>query len=154
MYANMKLQDFFPFDSAIVGMENLYSEVGEDSFLVNSNCVVAKAKILTKGKHYIVFDIPTKTDIKMTEIVLIDLFFYESSINLISQDINTQKVSIIHFSISSPTSDCTRYLVDIDYFIDRMNERAIRDYCGCDNKKKPIGQGKTKFTEDLLEFEF
>lgn len=40
MYSNMTLQDYFPFDSAVLGLENLYSEVGEDSFFVNSNCVV------------------------------------------------------------------------------------------------------------------
>ena len=90
--ANMTLQDFFPFDSADLGLKSLYSKVGKDSFYVNSNCVVAKDKILTKGKHYIIFDIPTKTDIKMNEIVLIDLFYYKGYIHLISQDINTNRV--------------------------------------------------------------
>jgi hypothetical protein len=155
MYSNMALQDYFPADLTLLGLRNIYSEVGSDSFFVNSNCVVAKDKILTKGKHYIIFAIPTKTDIKMTEIVLIDLFYYKGNIHLISRDINTHRVSNVSFSVECPETNCTRYLVDIDYFIERMNERAIRDYCNCDNNKnKPIGEVKPKFNDDLLDFDF
>lgn len=96
MYANMKIQDFFPFDSAVVGLENLYTVVGENSFYVKSGCIISKDKLLTKGKHYLVFDIPTKSAIKMNEIVVIDLFYYKNNIHVISRDINTHKVSIIH----------------------------------------------------------
>ena len=152
---NMKLQDYFPADLTLLGLQNLYSLVGKDSFLVNSSCVAAKDKILTKGKHYIVFDIPIKTDSKMTAIVLVDLFYYKGNIHLIVQDIETQRVSIVSFPLECPESNCTRYLVDVNYFIDRMDAKAIRDYCGCDtNKKQPIGKGKTKAADDLLEFEF
>jgi len=151
----MKLQDFFPFDSAVLGLENLYSEVSNDSFFVNSPCVIAKDKILTKGKHYLIFDIPTKTGITITEIILIDLFYYAGNIYLISRDIDTHKVSLIHFCLECLQTNCMQFLVDVNYFINRMNERAIRDYCGCDaNKKQPIGKGKAKLKNDLLEFEF
>jgi hypothetical protein len=155
MYSNMKLQDYFPADLNLLSFRNLYSLVGKDSFLVNSSCVAAKDKILTKGKQYIVFDIPIKTDSKMIPIVLIDLFFYKGNIHVISEDINTQRVSIISFCLECPESNCTKYLVDIDFFIDRLDAKAIRDYCGCDvNKKQPVGKGKTKAADDLLEFEF
>ena len=151
----MILQDYFPADLTLLGLRNLYSLVGKDSFLVNSSCVAAKDKILTKGKHYIVFDIPIKTDSKMTAIVLIDLFFYEGNIHLISEDINTQRVSIVSFCLECPESNCTRYLVDIDFFIDQMNERAIKDYCGCSyKKKKTFSDGKPKSEDELLEFDF
>jgi hypothetical protein len=91
----------------------------------------------------------------MTEIVLVDLFFYESSIHLIAEDINTHRVSIVSFCLECPENDCTWILIDLNYFIDRMNERTIKNYCGCDtNKKKPIGEGKPKIDNDLLEFDF
>jgi hypothetical protein len=155
MYANMILQDYFPADLTLLGLRNLYSVVGKDSFLVNSSCVVAKDKLLTKGKHYIVFYIPTKTDIKMTEIVLIDLFFYEGYIHLISQDIHSHRVSIVSFCLECPEKHCTLLVVDANYFIDRMDARAIEDYCGCaKDKKKPIGKSEPKYNDDLLEFEF
>ncbi len=122
----MKIQDFFPFDSAVVGMENLYSEVGENSFYIQSPCIISKDKILTKGKHYLILNIPTKTGLTMTEIVLIDLFYYKSNIYLISRDINTQRVSIVSFCLECPESNCTKYLVDVNYFIDRMDAKAIK----------------------------
>jgi hypothetical protein len=151
----MKLQDYFPFDSIILGLNNLYSEVGNDSFYVNSNCVVAKDKLLTKGKHYLIFNKPTKTDIKINEVVLLDLFYYKNNIHLISQDIHTKRVSNLSFCLECPESNCTKFLVDIDYIIERRNERAIKDYCGCANsKKRPSDEDKTKFTDDLLEFDF
>lgn len=156
MYDNMTLQDFFPADLTLLGLQKQYSTIGNDSFLVNSNCVAAKDKILTKGKHYIVFDIPVKSDSKMTEIILIDLFYYEGNIHLISKDINTHRVSIVSFCLECPESNCTRYLVDVNYFIEKQDEKAIRQYCGdCDNnKKQPLSKGITKTAEDLLEFDF
>jgi hypothetical protein len=151
----MTLQDYFPADLTLLGLRNLYSLVGKDSFLVNSSCVAAKDKILTKGKHYIVFDIPIKTDSKMTAILLIDLFFYEGNIHLIAEDINTHEVSIVSFCLECPESNCTRYLVDVNYFIDRLDAKTIRDYCGCDkNKKQPFSDGKPMSDDELLEFDF
>jgi len=154
MYANMKIQDFFPFDSAVIGLRNLYSEAGDDSFFTNTSCVIAKDKILTKGKHYLIFDVATKNGLTITEIVLIDLFFYEAYIHLISEDINTQRLSIISFCLECPKTNCMKFLVDKDYFIDRMDANAVQDYCGCENnKQKPIRESKTKITDDLLEFD-
>jgi hypothetical protein len=152
MYANMTLQDYFPTD---LTLRNQYSPVGKDSFLVNSSCVAAKDKILTKGKHYIVFDIPIKTDSKMTEVTLVDLFYYKGNIHLIVQDINSHRVYKVSFCLECPESNCTRYLVDVNYFIDRLDAKAIRDYCACDaNKKQSVGKGTAIPAGDLLEFEF
>jgi hypothetical protein len=155
MYVDMTLQDYFPADLTLLGLRNLYTLVGKDSFLVNSSCVAAKDKILTKGKHYIVFDIPIKTDSKMTEVTLVDLFYYKGNIHLIVQDINSHRVYKVCFCLECPESNCTRYLVDVNYFIDRLDAKAIKDYCGCDaNKKQPVGNGKAKAADDLLEFAF
>jgi hypothetical protein len=151
----MTLQDYFPADLTLLGLRNLYSEVGENSFYVNSNCVVVKDKILTKGHHFIIFDIPTKSNIKMTEVILVDLFYYKGNIHLIVRDINTHSVSKVRFSLECPETNCTRFLVDADYFIDRMDANAIQQYCGdCDNNKKQPTNSKPKSNDDLLEFEF
>lgn len=155
MYVTMTLQDYFPADLTLLGLRNIYSEVEEDSFFVNSNCVVAKDKTLTKEKHYIIFDIPTKSDIKMTEVILVDLFYYKSNIHLIVQDINAHRVSKVRFSLECPETNCTRFLVDVNYFTDRMDAKAIRQYCGdCDNNKKQPTNSKPRSNDDLLEFEF
>lgn len=155
MYENMKIQDFFPFDSAIVGMENLYSEVGENSFYAQSGSIISKDKILTRGKKYLVFDIPTKAGITISEVILIDTFYFESCIHLIVENIETQRISFISFPAECPENNCTKCLVDINYFIDRINERAIMQYCGCAKKsKKAKNEGKAKLTDDIFEFDF
>jgi hypothetical protein len=151
----MTLQDFFPADLTLLGLRNLYSEVGNDSFFVNSNCVVAQGKILTRKKHYIIFDKSAKSRIKMTEVILIDVFYYKSDVHMIVQDINTRRISRVNFPLECPGNNCTRYIVDVDYFTDRLDVKAIRDYCGCcDNQRQPIGKGRTNAPDDLLEFEF
>jgi hypothetical protein len=153
MYINKKLQDYFPADLSILGLQNLYTAVGKYSYMVNSPCVISKDKILTKQKHYIIFDIPTKTDIKMTEIVLIDLFLYKGKIYLVSEDIATRRVFKVSFPLECTSNECPLLVVDINYFKERMDDRAIKDYCGCStNKKQPLG--KTKAADELLEFEF
>jgi hypothetical protein len=156
MYDNMPLQDFFPADLALLGLQKLYSQIGKNSFLVNSPCVIVKKKILTKGKHYILFD-HTKSDIKIKEIVLKDLFYYKNKIHLVSEDIVTHRVKVIGICLECPEIDCTRFLVDIDYFIDGMDAKAIRDYCGdCDfnNKDYQDNSNPKSVDSDLLEFEF
>jgi hypothetical protein len=151
----MILQDYFPADLTLLGLRNIYSQVGKDSFYIQSPCVISKDKLLTKGKHYLIFDVPKKTGIKMKEIVLIDLFFYKGNIHVISEDIYSHRVSNISFCLESQKNDCTLFVVDLSYFIDKMDDRAIRDYCGCDNdKKKPNIEGKPKSYDDLLDFDF
>jgi hypothetical protein len=151
----MVLQDYFPADLTLLGLRNLYSQVGKDSFFVNSNCVVAKDKILTKGRHYLIFDIPTKTGITITEIIFIDLFYFEGYIHLISQDIHSHRVYDISFCLECPTNDCTMIVVDVKYFIQRMNAKAVKDYCGdCASNNETKQKSAKKQSDDLLEFEF
>jgi hypothetical protein len=151
----MKLQDYFPADLTLLGLKNLYSLVGKDSFYVQSECIISKHKILIKGNHYIIFDIQTKSDIKMTEVILVDLFYYTGFVYLIVRDINTRRVSKVRFSLECPEKHCTMILVDVRYFTDRADERAIKDYCCCDtNKKQPDSKSNTKAADDLLDFEF
>ena len=154
MYVNKNIQDYFPEDLTIAGLQDLYTSVGKYSYRVNSHCVIAKGKILTKQKRYIIFDIPTKSNIKMTEIVLIDLFLYKGKIYLVSEDIATRRVFKVSFPLECPEKECTLLVVDINFFIDRADDRAIKDYCVCDNKGQPVGKKKTKAADDLLEFEF
>jgi hypothetical protein len=155
MYINKNLQDYFPADLTIAGIQDLYTSVGKYSYRVNSCCVISKGKLLSKQKRYIIFEVPTKSNIKMTEIVLIDLFLYKGMIYLVCENIATRRVFKVSFPLECPENECALLVVDINYFRDRMDDRAIKDYCGCGtDKKKPVGKGKTKAADDLLEFDF
>ena len=143
----MRAQDQHPYDSTILGLENLYIIDSEGNFYINSDCILATDKTITIGKPYIVFDTPTETGVKMSDVTLIDCYYYEGMINLIVRNIRSQRIYTISHCLECPKTQCTWILVDLDYFIDRINTQAIEDYCGCtNNKKKPIGESKKKFT--------
>jgi hypothetical protein len=153
----MKAQDFFPFNSTIVGLNNIYNTVGSNSFYINSSCILATDKIITIGKEYIIFDSSTEDGIRMYDIELMDAFYKEGIINLIVRNIKLNRVIIITHRIVSSKRDCKWVLIDLNYFIDKMDALAIQSYCdGCnDPEKKPdtkISNGSSQ--NDLLEFEF
>ena len=151
----MKLQDSFPYDSIVLALENIYQTIDNDSFYINSDCILATDKTITIGKPYIILDTPTETGVKMSDVTLVDCYYYEGIINLIVRELKSQRVFTIDHCLECPQNDCRWVLIDINFFIDRMNIKAIEDYCVCANdKKKSIGEGKAKFTDDLLEFEF
>lgn len=126
----MKAQDLFGYDSAILGLNQLYSEVGEDSFFINSNCILAANKVVTIGKTYIVFDYPSEKCIKMTDVLLLDVYYNDDAVNLIVQAITSQQVFTIVLHVDGGEVNCTSMFVDLDYFIDQLNVKAIKQYCG------------------------
>jgi hypothetical protein len=117
----MKLQDKYLYDSAIVGLNNLYCTVGADSFYINSPCILAYDKTISTGKTYILVNYPKGTGIKMSDVKLLDGYFEDGVINLIVQDIISQRIFAIDQCIECAEKQCTWVLVDLDYFIDRIN---------------------------------
>jgi len=153
----MRAQDFFPFNSTIVGLNNIYNIAGDNSFYINSICILATDKTITIGKEYILFDSSSEDGIKMYDIKLIDAYYKEGIINLIVLNIKQNRVIIISHRIEPSKNDCKWLLVDLNYFIDKINDKAVQSYCGGynDPKKKPntkINYGSSP--DDMLEFEF
>ena len=158
MYLIMRAQDLYPFSSTIAGLNNIYTIVGSNSFFINSNCILATEKTVSIGKEYIIFDNTTHTGIKMSDVILVDCYYQEEGvINLIVRDIKSKREFTIHHCLKCPGNDCTWVLIDLNFFIDKMNDKTIRQYCGnCDDpKKKTDIYSKYKSSQDdLLEFEF
>jgi hypothetical protein len=151
----MKAQLLYPYDSAILGLENLYYPVGNDSFYINSPCILATWKIIKVGKELVLFQNQPETGIKMTNVVLQDCFYYKGKFHLIVQDIRSQSVFSIHQQLECPENECKWVVIDINYFNDRIDARAIEDYCGCTAKnEKNSGNERNVTDDDLLEFEF
>lgn len=156
LYVIMKTQDLNPYDATLAGPNNFHT-VYHNSYYVNSSCVLATEKIITIGKEYVVFDNTTDKGIKMSDVMLVGCYYRNGIIYLIVQDIRSQRVFTINHYIDCPENDCTWILIDIDYFIDKMNIKAIQSYCGncTDPKKKPNAEINHKSDPDeLLEFEF
>jgi hypothetical protein len=153
----MKLQDRYPYDSAIVGLNNLYIVDYKGYFYINSPCIMATNKTICTGRTYLLVDNHRGTGVNMTDVRLIDVFFYEGVINLIVQEIISQKTFCLNQYIKCPQNPCKWILIDFDFFIEEMNSKIIKSYCEkCpDTKKKSVADNThKKLNDDLLEFEF
>jgi hypothetical protein len=151
-------QNLYPYDATTLGIRGIYQTLANDSFLVNApNFILAKNQVITVGKDYILFYSPNETGIKMLDVTLVDCYYFDSIIHLIVQDIRSHRVFTISQYMECPEKDCTKWVfVDLDYFIDRLDAKAIKDYCGdCDEtENKPIVKDNPRSNDDLLEFEF
>jgi hypothetical protein len=137
----MKAQDFHSYDSAILGLNNQYSTIGEDSFFINSDCILAANKIVTVGKTYILFDYLSGKCVKTTDVRLLDVYYYEDAVYMILQGILSQQTFTIVLHVDDGEVYCTSMLVDLDFFIDQLNLKAIKQYCG---KCKAVVKNQSK----------
>jgi hypothetical protein len=80
----MKLQDLHPFDETILGLNGIYHTIGDSSYFINSPCILAANKIITKGKTYILVDNPKGTGIKMSDVKLLDAYYKDGLVYLLS----------------------------------------------------------------------
>jgi hypothetical protein len=125
----MKAQDLNPFDAAIVGLNGIFHTVGTDSFFINSECILATDQIITIGKTYILFYNPKGTGIKVFDVKLLDGYYKEGNVHLFVQDVNSHRIYTIENCIECADNECTWMLVDLDYFIDRINANN-KSSCG------------------------
>ncbi len=153
----MIIQNKYPYHQTVYCPNIIFHPVGRDSFYINSNCILATGKIITKGKEYVIFDHRRDTGIIISDVVLVTCYYRESIITLIVRDLRSKRVFAIRQRLECSENDCKWILIDIDYFVDKMNDKAIRQYCGnCnDSQKKPKTEINHKSSQDdLLEFEF
>jgi hypothetical protein len=153
----MKLQDRYPYDSAIVGLNNLYIIDYEGNFYIYSPCIMAINKTIITGRTYLLVDNHRGTGVSLNDVNLIDVYIDEGVINLIVQDIISQKTFCLNQYIECPQNPCKWILIDLSYFINEMNAKAIQSYCGkyADTKKKSVAKSNPRILDDdLLDFEF
>ncbi len=151
-----RFQDLHPYDQTIVGLDNLYIVDHKGDFYINAFFIMETNKTLSKGTSYLLVD-NKETRVKMTKVRLIDCYFDGDIINLILQDISTQRTFTIAQQLECTENDCTWFLVDFNYFVDKMNAKAIRKYCAkcSDAKNKPVAEIKPRQShDDLLEFDY
>jgi hypothetical protein len=153
----MKLQDRYPYDSAIVGLNNLYIVDYKGDFYINSPCIMATNKTICTGVTYLLVYNNKGTGVRMTNVNLIDVYYDEGVINLIVHDIISQKTFCLNQYFKCPQNPCKWILIDLSYFINEMNAKAIQSYCGkyADTKKKSVAKSNPRILDDdLLDFEF
>jgi hypothetical protein len=153
----MKLQDLHPYDSFIIGINNIYFIDYKGDFHINA-FFIAPNKILSTGSTYVlIYACPTKKCI-VRQVRLLDAYYDDGTIFLIVQDILSQETFTIDQIIECTGEHYKWILIDIDFFYDKMNANLIKSYCGkCSiPQTKSVTEEKSKqnHDDDLLEFEF
>lgn len=126
----MKAQDLFDYDSAILGLNNVYYTIGNDKFHIDSGCILAKDKIVIVGNTYILFEYSLGKCSKVRDVRLLDVYYYEDAVHMIVQAVNSQQIFTIVLHVDDGEIYCTSLLVDLNYFIDQLDMKAIKQYCG------------------------
>ena len=154
----MKTQDEFPFDTTILGLNDVYQTVGNDSYYINSKNIITTDKLLTMYKKYILIYNPNGTGVVMTDVIFLDAYCFEGVIYLIVQDIDSQVTDTIGLDIECPENPCNWILIDINFFIDEIRTDSIKSYCGnCDDtndKYTTDVNPKQRKNSDLLDFDY
>nr|WP_319571240.1 hypothetical protein [uncultured Draconibacterium sp.] len=127
----MKLQDQFPYDSAIWGLKNLYTTIGDDSFYINNSAVVATKHTITTGHTFMLIHHLENDQITTQLVRLVDVYCNNININLVLCD----KIKDVNISIQLNVRDKNNYcpwqLIDINFFQDEIDRLMVKMYCGC-----------------------
>jgi hypothetical protein len=154
----MKAQSNFKYDSAVVGLNNLYRVNYNGDFFINAPFILVTNKTLSTGQTYVLVDNQKGEGFRMIDVILLDVYFYERVIHLILQDILSYKTFTIGQQIECTEIDCTWILIDLNYFIDKMNANAKRKYCvKCHDpvvNSRDGSKSKQNLEDDILEFDF
>jgi len=124
----MQLQDYFPANETILGLDNIFTRnVDGFTFYVNSPCVIASNQQITKYETYLLISDPKGCKINLSDVILIDVYYFDGFIHLIVMDKNTQMTNTLRHKMDSKEAKVEWRLVDINYCIKNiLNELRTR----------------------------
>ncbi len=121
----MRLQDLFPHSSTNYGLEEIYHQVGSDSFYFDAEGIRSKDKIITTGKTFILLSVSPDRTIIESFVSLLDAFNYKDNVYLMLLDIETEKVVLINQFLNTEDGFCSWRLLDFDYLKWKAEKRFI-----------------------------
>ena len=111
----MKLQSLFPHNSANDGLNEIYRQVGSDSFYFDAEGIRSNDKIITTGKTFLLLTVSVNRTIKETFVRLLDTFSFKDHIYLLLLDMENEKVLLINQFLDAVDGHCNWRLIDFDY---------------------------------------
>lgn len=153
----MKLQDLHPYDSAIVGLNNLYRVDYKGDFFINAPFIISPNKKISTGSTYVLIYAPHGKNKKVHLVGLIDAFDDDGTINLIVRDILSQETFTIDQQIECTGDHLKWVLIDFDFIVEEISTHIINSNYGtsADAKKKTVTESNhIKLNDDLFEFDF
>jgi hypothetical protein len=117
---NMEQQDLHPFDKTILGLNRIFHTIGEDSFFVNSPCIMAEDQIVTRGLHYFLIGSQASINLDLNTVILLDVYYHDE-LNLIVQDVITGRKYKLTCCVGNQEKVCYWLLVDSEYLLKKAN---------------------------------
>lgn len=125
----MKLQDLYRYDSAVWGMDNIYQTIGNDSFFINSSCIVSRKRTITTGETYLLIGNTPKANIDVTVAKLVDVYCDNVFINIIL--LNVLQQSPITIQLNVRENHCPYLLMDVSFINKEIERFIVQRYCNC-----------------------
>lgn len=123
----MKLQPLYRYDSALYGLSNTYTPVGDNAFFINYQSVIANDHTIITGQSYLVIK-GNHEDIIVQPSRLIDVYCDGIAINLLMEDIGSGMWFTIEQYLDK-NHQCPWTLVDLSYLKEVVEKQAIWSYC-------------------------
>lgn len=126
----MKRQDLYPYDSAIVGLQDLYIDMGNDAFYVNSANIIAQDKVVSVGRSYLLIA-NRKDDLLVEWVTLVDVFYDNVLLHILLHSKETGKqITIVH-DLKGQHTRKRWLLIDWQYLQAEIDRAEVMKYCGC-----------------------
>jgi len=110
----MKLQDQHPFNSTIMGLEDLYIVMGKKSFYINSNHIIANDCTITTGRTYVLILNKPEANLQVLYVQLIDVYYDNVLLHIMLKELKSNhSITIVHDFNSK--DECLWKLIDWDY---------------------------------------
>ena len=127
----MKLQPLYRYDSALYGLSNTYTPVGDNAFFINYQSVIADDHTIYTGHSYIAIK-ANREDIIVQPARLLDVYCDGIAINLLMEDIGSGMSFTIQQYLDSKNHQCPWVLLDIKYLNEVIEKQAILSYRNTD----------------------
>ena len=118
----MIIQSLFPQYSANDGSQEIYRQVGPDSFYFDVEGIRSKNKIITTGKTYLLLSVSPPRTIIESFVRVLQIFKYKDDVYVLLLDMENEKVLLINQFLDAVDGYCHWRLIDIDYLKQRAKE--------------------------------
>lgn len=122
----MQLQDFYPFNSTILGLNNQYISYGSGRFYINLDNVFAKRKVICTGDTYL-FLTDVKNDLFALHVELIDVYHDGDNLNIMLEDNNKRIITIKHNF--NKNQNAQWWLLDLKHLKSVEDKLDVIEYC-------------------------
>ncbi len=138
-----KLQDNYPFDEFMLGIDGIYHTIGDDSYFINAKNIISQEHILITGRTYLLQNNHSKG---FTIVKFLEAFYDNGYVHLIVQNIiNNNCLMSIKCPVPSNKNECTWEILDIDFLLKTVSST---------NRLKSDKKSRINTDSELLEFDY